>query len=71
MNTSNVRTVTQMTDEQIERLTLTALVRAASDERVRMILKIAEADLQSLAAALSAFREAPDTPEARLPEAAR
>ena len=70
MNTSNVRTVTQMTDEQIERLTLTALVRAADDERIRLILKIAEADLQSLEAALSAFREERDTLEGRLPEVA-
>ena len=43
-----------------DRTEIINLVRTASDERIRLILKIAEADLQSLEAALSAFQEERD-----------
>lgn len=43
------------------RIEILNLVRAASDERIRLILTIAEADLQSLEDALLAFQAERDT----------
>lgn len=50
-----------VTLHEMKRIELMDLVRSADDERVRLLIKIIEADPRSLEAALSASQEERDT----------